>query len=229
MDRKEKFLPGEYYHIYCRTILNIPEFKDFKNAERLSQAFLLANSTNSSHAFSYLRKSKSATMKNAVEIAQGGEKIVDVVCYSIMPNHYHLLLKEVKDGGITEFIRKCNTSIAKYINIKNERKGSLFESKFKSRHVNSNEYLTHLSVYINLNPLDFISGKEWRTGKLKDWEKNKKELLNYDWSSAKYFLTNIDDKIISGAEIILEQFKNKGDYEKFLQNWSIDYLDNKIS
>ncbi len=222
MVRKEKFVPGEYYHIYSRTIFNIPEFKDTKNASKLAQTFLLANSTKSGQAFDYLRNDRNSTFKRATEIARRGEKLVDVLCYAIMPDHYHLLLKEVKEKGITEFIRKCNTSIAKYINIKNGRTGPLFESKFKSKHVNSNEYLLHLSVYIHLNPLDFLIGKGWRQHNLKEWNSSKNKLLNYPWSSLKMFLEeNFKDQIISGSEIITDQFKNKKEYEEFLRDWPL--------
>lgn len=223
MIRKENFIPGQYYHIYSRTILNIPEFKDKDNAYRLAQAFLLGNSTNSGLAFNYLRNHKNATLKKAIEIARLGEKLVDVVCYCIMPDHYHLLLAERKENGITSFVRRCNTSIAKYINTKFNRAGSLFEGNFKSKHISSNEYLLHLSVYIHLNPLDFLSSKEWRYNKLKNWPLEKQKLLNYRWSSLKCFLDeNFSDQIISGTDIVLGQFDNRKEYENFLQDWAVD-------
>ena len=133
--RKTPFVPGEYYHIYNRTILNIPEFKEHNNCNRLAQAFLLANSTKSGRAFEYLRNNSKPTsdvgfdllLKNALEITRSGEKLVDVLCYAIMPDHYHLLIREIKERGITEFIRKSNISIAKYVNKTKERRGTIFE------------------------------------------------------------------------------------------------------
>ena len=223
MIRKEKFITGEHYHIYSRTILNVPEFKNNSNAKKLHQAFLLGNSTNSGQAFGYLRDNKDnpKALEKAIEISQKGKKLVDILCYSIMPDHYHLLLKELKNNGVTDFVRRCNTSIAKYINVKNNRLGSLFESNFKAKHIDTNEYLLHLSVYINLNPLDFISGKEWRFNKLKKWALIKQKLINYPWSSAKFFLNEHQhDLILSGTEIILSQFKNTNDYERFVREWS---------
>ena len=228
MNRKEKFTPGEHYHICSRIISQSPEFSASGNAQKLCQTFLLANSTKSSQAFDYLRCDKNANIEHAIEIANQGEKLVDVLCYAVMLNHYHLLLKEIKENGITDFIRKCNTSIAKYINIKNDRRGPLFESKFKSKHVSSNEYLIHLSVYINLNPLDFLVGKEWREHKLKNWKSIRQKLLDYPWSSSNFFLNqNNKDKILSGMEIILDQFNDHNNYEKFLQDWSMEQLDDK--
>lgn len=223
--RKNPFVPGEYYHIYNRTILNVPEFNDYKNAERLTQSFLIANSTKSSEAFQFLRNNKEATVDEALDIAKRGEKLVDILSYAIMPEHYHLLLKELRDSGISDFIRKCNISIAKYVNIKNDRRGALFEGRFNAKHINTNEYLLHLSLYIHLNPLDIISGKDWRIHNLKDWFIEKEKLLNYPWSSLKSYLdNNHEDLIISGTEIILDQFDSNKDYELFLQEWSEDSL-----
>ena len=115
MIRKEKFVSGEYYHVYSRVILGMPEFSDKDNALRLAQTFLLANSTSSSKAFDFIRNNRKSTLKEAIEISKSGEKLSEILCYAIMPNHYHLLVKEIRDNGITDFIRRCNTAIAKYI------------------------------------------------------------------------------------------------------------------
>ncbi len=221
MFRKEIFTPGEYYHIYTRTIFGMKEFENPQNANKLAQNFLLSNSTNSTQAFDYLRKATFPKFEKAREISETGEKFVDVICYCIMPNHYHLLLKELRKNGIVDFVRRCNTSVAKHINTKNERKGPLFESKFNSKHIDSNEYLLHLSVYIHLNPLDFLTGKEWREHGIKDWRSAKKKLLAYPWSSLKSFLNKKnDDLIVSGLDIISDQFKDGSEYESFLREWS---------
>ncbi len=221
MQRKETFFPGEYYHVYSRIILSLPEFDDFENAQKLANCFLLANSTESTKAFDYLRVYNKATLARSAEIAWNGDKLVDVIAYAIMPDHYHLLLKELREGGISEFLQKCNTSISKYVNIKKGRKGPLFDGPFKAKHIDSNQYLLHLSLYIHLNPLDFLDSKDWRTGNLKNWNQKKRELLKYPWSSLKSFLySDYDDWILSGIKIITDQFKNGKDYEFFLKNWS---------
>ena len=223
--RKTPFIPGEYYHIYSRTILSVPEFKEKNNCNRLAQAFLLANSTKSTQAFQFLRNHPGATLNDALEIARDGEKLVDVLCYAVMPDHYHLLIREVKEKGATEFIRKCNISIANYINKTKNRRGAIFEGRFKSNPIDSNEYLRHLSLYIHLNPLDFIAGKEWREHKLENFNKHKEKLLNYPWSSLSFFLKNTPNEIISGHKIITDQFKSHGDYEFYLKSWTNDFLE----
>jgi len=223
--RKEKFIPNEYYHIYNRTIMNVPVFKDGQNAKRIKQSMLFANSTISSKIFQFLRDNeKQSEIKfiEAMNMLTKGEKLVDILCYAIMPDHYHMLIKERVDGGIINFVRKCDISITKYINMRKKRRGPIFESLFRSKHIDSNEYLTHLSTYIHLNPLDIISGKEWRNHKLENWSKIRKKIIDYPWSSLKFFLEEKFDPIVSGEKVILEQFKNKKDYESFLCEWSED-------
>lgn len=206
----------------------MPEFRDKRNAEKLLLSFWIANSTKSNDIFGYirnLRNKKEISREKISEILAQGEKLVDILCYVIMPDHYHLLLKEKKEGGIHKFIHKCNTSVAKYINIKNNRKGPLFESRFKSKYINTNDYLLHLSLYIHLNPLDFLIGKEWRKHSIKNWKNAKEKLLQYPWSSLSHYLRKEDNPIVSGVDIINEQFGEKNDnYEEFLRHWSEEQL-----
>ncbi len=236
--RKDNFVEGECYHIYNRTIANYRVFSDERNAKYLLRAFLLANSTKSSEAFKCLRNNQpKATfdvafgLGKALETLKQGEKIVDLLCFAIMQDHYHLLLKERRENGIIDFVRKCDISISKYINIRNNRRGSLFESRFKSKHIDSNEYLVHSSVYMHLNPLDIISGKEWREHKLQNWEEIRKPIFDYPWSSLKsFFEPSSENSLLSGQEIITEQFKNKEEYEEFLKDWSMPdfFTDNEF-
>jgi len=128
------------------------------------------------------------------------DKIVEIVCYCLMPNHFHFLLKQIKDGGISEFISKLSNSFTRYFNTKNERIGPLLQGEFKSVYVESNEQLLHLSRYIHLNPLvGYVT----------------KDLETYRWSSYLEYLgmTNAD---ICFKEIILDQFKSVNDYRQFV-------------
>lgn len=74
--------------------------------------------------------------------------------------------------------------------------------------------------------MDIIQGKKWREHGLKDWENTKRNLLDYPWSSLRHFLSKkAVDPLISGEEIILDQFSSKRDYENFLKNWSLEDLE----
>lgn len=128
------------------------------------------------------------------------KKIVEIVCYCLMPNHFHLLLKQIKEGGITEFLSKSSNSYTRYFNTKNKRVGPIFQSEFKSVHIDNSEQLVHLSRYIHLNPLvGFVTDN----------------LDSYRWSSYREFL-EIERAGVCFKEIILNQFNNVIDYKSFV-------------
>lgn len=128
------------------------------------------------------------------------KQIVEIVCYCLMPNHFHFLVKQLIDGGITEFISKLSNSYTKYFNIKYRRVGPLLQGEFKSVLVESNEQLLHLSRYIHLNPL--VSGLV-------------KDLKDYPWSSYPEYI-GLSAQKICAKEIILNQFKSSKDYQRFV-------------
>ena len=108
--------------------------------------------------------------------------LVEILCFCLMPNHFHLLLRQIKDGGITEFMRKIGTGYTNYFNTKNDRVGALFQGKFKAVHVQTQSHLLYLPHYIHLNPLD-LSMPEWRDQKIRSPKKAMRFLESYRWSS----------------------------------------------
>jgi putative transposase len=101
---------------------------------------------------------------------------VDIICFCLMNNHFHLLLRQVTDNGITKFMTNFQNSYSRYFNLRHNRKGVLFEERFKSVLVETDEQLLHLSRYIHLNP--------YSAGMVK----NISELENYFWSSYPEYL-----------------------------------------
>lgn len=127
-------------------------------------------------------------------------KIVNITCFCLMPNHFHLLLEQVKDGGISEFIGKLSNSYTKYFNKKNKRIGPLFQGEFKAVHIQTDEQLIHVSRYIHLNPLvNYIT----------------KAIEIYPWSSYPEYLEKTD-KYICKKEVVLSHFKTREDYKQFV-------------
>ena len=101
--------------------------------------------------------------------------LVDIHAFCLMPNHYHLLLSPIVDSGIPRFMHKLNKGYSRYFNIKNKRKGTLFEGRYKSILINKESHFYNLPFYIHLNPLD-IEFPEWRDRKLKDYNKEHLQL-----------------------------------------------------
>ncbi len=99
-----------------------------------------------------------------------------------MPNHYHLLMRELAENGITTFMRKLGTGYTMYFNKKRERTGALFSSKFKSRHVHSNEYFRRVINYIHANPAELFE-PGWKHGLVRDERNLERALVSYPYSS----------------------------------------------
>src|SRR3989344_7001565 len=129
-------------------------------------------------------------------------RYTELVAFCLMPNHFHMILRETKEGGISKFMQRFLNAYTKYFNAKYRRSGHLFEGKFKSAHVDTDEYLDYLSAYIHLNPRELrgFSGLE----------------VNYTWSSFQDF---VHENRLGGflkPGIILEKFYKGSEYEKFV-------------
>lgn len=154
-----------------------------------------------------------------------GETLVDVVAYCLMPNHFHLLLREKKEGGITAFMLKLSTGYSMYFNKKYERTGALFEGRFKARHVGEDEYLKYLFAYIHLNPIKILDPK-WRENRIEERAEAKEFLEKYRYSS--YFdYRGVDRKEgnILNKKAAPEYFEDIS-FEEYVDTW-MDFSDAK--
>lgn len=137
------------------------------------------------------------------------EKLVNVVAYCLMPNHFHLLLEQCADDGVTRFIQKMVTSYTMYFNKSHERTGVLFQGIFKRSHIKTNPRLVELSKYIHSNPIKIFNHS--------DVNNTGDQLLKYPWSSlSDYAGLRTDSKILSNQTIILDQFDSPKSYVDYV-------------
>ncbi len=112
------------------------------------------------------------------------ERLVDIHAWCLMGNHYHLLISEIKEGGLSAFLRKLNVGYAKYFNERYRRAGTLFQGRTKKILIRNDAHFLHILHYIHLNPLDFNQKtKEWRTGRLSGHVQALQNLKKHRWSS----------------------------------------------
>jgi len=141
------FKVGGYYHIYNR---GTDKRKIFLDKGDLYYFFDSIQIYNSVEKFNNRASSKNSRKIN-LEKAKNSEKLVSIIAYALLPNHYHFILKEEVEGGISKFMQKLGTSYTKYFNNKYKRTGVLFQGKFKAKEIYSDESLNHISVYVNMN------------------------------------------------------------------------------
>ena len=110
------------------------------------------------------------------------EPLVKIHTWCLRSNHYHMLVSEEIDGGISQFMRKLNMGYAKYFNNKYERSGYLWQGVYRKVLIDRDAHFIYIPFYIHLNPLD-LKFPEWRLGKIRDVKRALEYLRSYRWSS----------------------------------------------
>ncbi len=192
------------YHIISRGINSIPIFKSKVDYQFFTQAFCYYQNRKPQVKFSLFKK-LSVSQRNDIIASQRHHQdyLVQIIVYCLMPNHFHFILKQVTEKGIINFIRLLNNSYAHYFNLKYQRKGSLFESRFKAVLIETDEQLAHLSRYIHLNPYSGLVIKDMRS------------LLKYPYSSLSEYL-NLGSVEICHKELLRSYFPKVESYKKFV-------------
>lgn len=219
--RKLRFAPFEHYHLYDRGVNHQQIFFDERDFARFiflilhKQSPEISTTQTSYYAPQFLKQHEWGTTATTV-MKIVGTRSVELVNFCLMGNHFHLTVRELKEGGISQYMQRILNAYTKYFNIKYRRTGHLFEGPFKAVHIKNNVQLLHLSAYIHRNPRDT---REWR---------GKEE--SYPWSSLKdCILENRWGRLLS-PNVILEQFgkdsetQQKG-YKKFVEMSTAKTLD----
>lgn len=179
MQRKAAFAVDEHYHIYNRGTDKRKIYQGPKDYQRFLVLLHLANNTETVHISNQLYQGRSLMELLTIKPL---ERLVAIGAYCLMPNHFHLLVREKTDNGITTFMKKLLTGYSMYFNKKYDRTGNLFQGCFKAEHVAADDYLKYLFAYIHLNPIKLIE-PGWRDGGLKNKKRAEQFLANYAWSS----------------------------------------------
>lgn len=216
MGKKISIAPGEIYHLYNRGTEKRDIFLDRSDYERFLSLLYLANSRLPVDV-----KLQGSTLYEALVVSRG-ETLVHICSYVLMPNHFHLLVKEKGDsegGGISLFMQKLLTGYTMYFNKRNERTGALFQGKYKASHAKDDRYLKYLISYIHLNPIKLIE-PEWKESGIRDHIQAEKYLGAYKYSSYRDFLgeSRLENKIIQ-REALPEYFESPRDFRTSVTGW----------
>jgi putative transposase len=214
MSRNFSFSIDEYYHCYSRGTDKRKIFLDKKDYERLISLLFLCNNTKPIHLSNYPK----IIFKDIFNINRT-DSLVEIGAYCLMPNHFHVLLREKHENGISLFMQKLITGYTMYFNKKHTRTGSLFESRFKAEPVVNDNHLKYLFSYIHLNPIKLIE-PTWKENGIKDISKAKTFLQTYDYSSCLDYLENNRPQFaILNIKAFPNYFKNTKEIESELFEW----------
>lgn len=197
---------------YIRFIHDLYEFNDINPAPNV---------------YYYFNKYKDVRRPYIVEGRKKRERLVDVLCFCLMPNHYHLMLVPKVENGLTLFMKKLNGGYAKYFNEKYQRTGTLFERRFKRILIKREGHFVYLPFYIHSNPLD-LKYPEWREKKLRDLGEAVKFLENYRWSSHLDYLGAKNFPSVTQREFLLNYFEGEKGYKEsfydFVKSFDIENI-----
>lgn len=220
--REIEFANNEYYHIYNRGVDKREIFINKNDYIRFLHNLYEFNSQERAPEFARVSKHNAGDSVSHIE-KKPRKKLVNVICFCLMPNHFHLILKQLVDDGISRFMHKLGLGYAMAFNIKYKRSGILFQGKFKAVYIKNETYLTHLSRYIHLNPVE-LKEKNWREAGIKDWSKANQFLEGYRYSSYFDYIGKKNFPSITNRKLILEIFDNEKKYKKFVREWLIKDL-----
>lgn len=217
MSRNIDISVGEFYHLYNRGVDKRNVFMDTEDYERFIALLYLANNTNAVHINNH-KNHQGLTLMEMLSIDKG-ETIVDIGAHCLMPNHFHLLIHEKIESGISVFMQKVTTGYTMYFNKKYRRSGALFAGTFKAQHVSGDGYLKYLFAYVHLNPIKLVDPK-WKENGIFDKKKAEKYLNNYQHSSfLDYCSSDRKEGNILNKKAFPEYFETNADFRKFVSWW----------
>lgn len=202
---------GEIYHVYNRGVDKRNVFLD--QIDYIRFVHILYEFNNNLNANRW-----HASSMSGVGLLISKKPIVDLLAFCLMPNHYHLMIQEQQENGISEFMHKLGTGYTNYFNKKYERTGALFQGKYKIVHIIDDKHLQYLPYYIHLNPLDLIL-PNWRDGVLDDTKKALRFLHSYRWSSYLDYTGTKNFPSITKRDFLTEVMGNSDEQQKQMLDW----------
>jgi len=203
--RKTIFVNNEIYHTINRSIEEQTIFKGKRDYQRALDLIDFYRYNHPPLRFShYNRLPKNEKEKFIKNLKENGKPVVEILAFCLMPNHFHFLLRQIREKGVQSFMRNFQDSFARYFNTKYHRVGLLFQGMFKAVRIETDEQLIHVSRYIHLNP---VSSYIVEIG----------DLENYPWSSFPEYLGKHPQGFTNPTPL-LDFFKSRTAYKEFVFN-----------
>ena len=219
--RRVQFANEYFYHIYNRGTDKRKIFLDEKDYFRFIHCLFEFNNSravlNASFRFACAQRTQNYGGETSI-VKRERDRLVDIISFCLMPNHFHLILKQLKDNGIAKFMQKLGTGYTMYFNKKQDRNGALFQGVFKAILIDRDEYFLPLSGYIHSNPIEIINAN-WKEKGIRNWLVVNKFLKNYRWSSYLDYIGIKNFPSITSRNFLLNYFKSDKGYQEFFKNY----------
>ncbi len=208
---REKPTEDYIYHIFNRGVDKREIFSDDSDRQRFLACLYHFNDTAQVRNIDRVCDIQSRTNDDR-------DKLVEILAFTLMPNHFHLLVKPLIEDGVSEFMKKIGIGYTHYFNIKNERSGSLFQGKYKFVRIEDDEQLNYIPYYIHFNPAELVDSG-WKEKKVQDSQKVFDFLKSYRWSSLRDYLGQDNFSQIIDKGVLTDYLGSPEEFEKEISAW----------
>ncbi|MDD3150830.1 MAG: transposase [Candidatus Gastranaerophilales bacterium] len=212
--KKPEFIEDEFYHIYNRGVEKRNIFLDKQDHLRFIHCLYEFNNNSPVQNLGRdIEHNRSMSEVQPRSFVKNRKRMVDVIIFTLMPNHFHLVLKQRQENGIVKFMQKLGTGYTMYFNQKYERVGGLFQGRFKAVHIKKEAHFGWLPFYIHTNPIK----------KSKGLPSEKIEQLNhYRWSSYLDYIGIKNFPSVTSREWMSGYLGGEAKYKKEMEDWIRD-------
>ena len=222
--KRPQFANDSFYHIYSRGVEKRKIFLDQTDYFRFIHDLFEFNDEAPAQNIYYRLPFLKSYESYEVEPRKIPRKIskrtvlVEIVAFCLMPNHFHLLLRQRRDNGTVKFMQKLGTGYTMYFNQKYRRVGGLFQGRFRAVLIEKERHLLYLPHYLHLNPLD-LRMPSWRAGTLSSPQAALKYLDSYRWSSYLDHSGGKNFPSVISTKLFQELFGTPTEYRQSLKEW----------
>ncbi|OGZ58017.1 MAG: hypothetical protein A3F94_00580 [Candidatus Spechtbacteria bacterium RIFCSPLOWO2_12_FULL_38_22] len=227
MPYREPVNKGEVYHVFNRGVDKREIFLKNQDYLRFILAlYILNDAENRYDIWTSLNFKKEATLSllkstigtPGVPIVDTRLRFVELLAFTLMPNHYHLIIRVVADNGLSKFMHKFGIGYSKYFNQQNKRSGFLFEGPYKAVKVKTDDQLLILFNYVHTNPVELVE-QGWKTTGVQNEARALKQQNMYPWTSYHDYIGNLKFPIVTDRDFYLELLNNSEGCRSSVEDW----------
>lgn len=207
--RRVVFAEGEFYHLYNRGVDKRVVFTNQAEYKRFLAYLLVLNDAEQVRVDNVMRGSYALQDKPQ-------NPLVALGAFCLMPNHFHLYVTPLVEGGVSKFMQRLQTAYTMFFNEKHERSGALFQGTFKAEHIDNDRYAKYLYSYIHLNPAKIVDAS-WTKFGARDFRKVREFVRTYPYSSILEYISG--DHIITDPGKFPSYFTTTREFDDHVDSW----------